>query len=95
MRVWCPEQHTRVRSAAYGLQNLHTLKLSTQRAHPLTVEHRKTRYGPSSCFTTGSGMAAASSMISSSACASRSWCCGWMYCTVCATRHRDYTSILY
>ena len=34
-------------------------------------------------FTSGSGMAAASSMTSSSACARRSWCCGWMYWTVC------------
>lgn len=31
-------------------------------------------------LTSGSGMAAASSMTSSSACASLAWCCGWMYC---------------
>lgn len=38
-------------------------------SYPLTVEHRNTRYGPSMAFTNGSGMAAASSMTNSSACA--------------------------
>ena len=34
-------------------------------------------------LTKGSGMAAASSITSSSACPSCAWCWGWMYCTVC------------
>lgn len=44
------------------------------------VEAMKTRYGPSSFFTRGSGMAAASSMTSSSAWPNFTASAGWMYC---------------
>lgn len=43
------------------------------------VEAMKTKYGPSSFFTSGSGMAAASSMTSSSAWPSFTASAGWMY----------------
>ena len=36
-------------------------------SYPFTVEQRNTRYGPSRVFTTGKGMAAASSITNSSA----------------------------
>lgn len=39
----------------------------------------------------GSGMAAASSMMSSSACETRSACCGWMYCTVWRWERKTFT----
>ena len=49
--------------------------------YPFTVDDMKTRYGPSRFLTSGRGIAAASSMHTSSAwpnlCASP----GWMYCT--------------
>lgn len=44
------------------------------------VEAMKTRYGPSRFFTRGRGMAAASSMTSSSAWPSFTASPGWMYC---------------
>ena len=55
---------------------LHTNKMW----YPWTVEDMKTRYGPRSCLTSGSGMAAASSIQTSSAWPSFWWSDGWMYC---------------
>lgn len=48
-------------------------------SYPLTVEDRKTRYGPSKDFTTGSGIAAASSTTNNSTCESFSCSCGSIY----------------
>jgi hypothetical protein len=47
--------------------------------YPLTVEDRKTKYGPSKDFTTGSGIAAASSTTNNSTCESFSCSCGSIY----------------
>ena len=60
-------------------------------SYPFTVEHRNTRYGPSSFCTVGSGMAAASSMTSNSACVARSACCGRMYWMVCLCARVTFT----
>ena len=48
-------------------------------AYPLTVEAMNTRYGPRRFLTRGRGMAAASSIHTSSACSSLWLSPGWMY----------------
>jgi hypothetical protein len=47
--------------------------------YPLTVEDRKTKYGPNKDFSTGSGIAAASSTTNSSTFESFSCSCGSIY----------------
>ena len=47
--------------------------------YPLMVEAIKTRYGPSKFFTRGRGMAAASSITTSSACPNFTASAGWIY----------------
>jgi hypothetical protein len=49
-------------------------------SYPFTVDERKTRYGPSRDLTTGNGIAAASSITSSSTWESFSCSCGCIYC---------------
>lgn len=49
-------------------------------SYPFMVEAMKTRYGPRRLRTRGRGMAAASSMMTSSAWPRTCASCGWMYC---------------
>lgn len=53
-----------------------------KQTYPLTVDDRKTRYGPSKDLTIGNGIAAASSMTRSSTWESFPWSCGFRYCNI-------------
>jgi len=61
---------------------------------PWTVEDMKTRCGPRSCFTSGRGIAAASSIQTSSAWPSFWWSDGWMYCQTHRQNHTDWQTVI-
>ncbi len=71
-------EESTVRNTTWGVfkANAFCLVIST---HPLTVEDMKTRYGPSRFLTSGSGMAAASSIQTNSAWPNLAASLGWIY----------------